>query len=467
MFGVWGSRHKSATTHVLKGRTSYASWVVGEEARPTFHEFRASPRRGFFSHRLLFLPKCCPDGRRLSRRMCGIRSPDALWEVVLYAEGRALQGLPSDLFFDPDIVWHGQHFGLEGHVAYASLARRGRTLYALNYVSDVVQRISRRKDVRSRVENRFSGWADLLVNAVLRFALASGCRWLKSPVGDFTRSFSDPERNVQTELFERVYDRTLRSTLNAKMKGNWWVADVRGLAEMILPAKVSRSTSEATRRICLIHDTERGSGHRGVDPDFARRADQLAPEMLRRMLYEERRHDIRATYNVVGNLLAEVRSEIAADGHCIAFHSFDHSGRKRQLPRCREVDYRLRGYRPPQSRWTRELRDSSLSWNNFDWLAMAERALGMRAPYLQNGIVKIPILTDDYALYRDHTPFDEWAERTLSQIREREFAAIGLHDCYGEWWTPNYEQFLSELSSLGQFMTMDEVADEVFRSAAV
>ena len=50
-----------------------------------------------------------------------------------------------------------------------------------------------------------------------------------------------------------------------------------------------------------------------------------------------------------------------------------------QLPRCREVDYRIKGYRPPRSQITPELSDRNLLFHNFEWLASMMAELARRA----------------------------------------------------------------------------------------
>lgn len=447
-----------------------ASWtarIVGEQERPAFHHFRASSRRSFLPHRMHFLRKAGPDAVRLAEQMAGIRRPDALWEIVLHAEEGALRDVPEDLFFDPEIVWHQQHLGMPGHVAYACLAEEGETLYGLNYVSDAAQRVSRRPDVRSRVENALSGWPDLLVNAVLHFAVERGCRELRSPTASHVIEHTDPAREVGRELFERVYDRTIAGTLTAAETPDWWVADVAGNADRRVPARPVRQSFGDDPRICVFHDVERGLGHRREDPDFARRADRIAPDALDRMLRIERELGVTATYNVVGRILPDVRPRIEKKGHSLAFHSFDHDVREAQLERCREVDYRLPGYRPPMSRMTRELADRSLGWHNFQWFAVAGEELEEEVPYLENRIVKIPVLADDFALYRDGIAVEQWAGEVLSRVERRSFSAIGLHDCYGEYWLPVYRRLLESLRSVGELVTLDRIANEVFLQTSI
>ena len=137
---------------------------------------RGYKRRHFFPHRLYHLPKCGPDGMKLAGRMCGIEDPEAMWEIVLYAEPEVLAEFPPDLFFDDDLIWHQQQFGRPGQIATASLVVDGHTAHSITHVSDVVQRISRRREHKTRIEKVFEGWNHMLLNGVLHFALHRGAR---------------------------------------------------------------------------------------------------------------------------------------------------------------------------------------------------------------------------------------------------------------------------------------------------
>jgi hypothetical protein len=181
----------------------------------------------------------------------------------------------------------------------------------------------------------------------------------------------------------------------------------------------------------------------------------------------------------VGCLWSRLEPRISAAGHATGFHSYDHRlptsdlfKRLRsyirpgmpvsdQLERCRQVDYRIKGYRPPQSRIGTDLCDASLSFHGFEWLASSAFSLGIDEPHLQNGIVKIPILFDDYGLYRDGQDFLEWQAIALEHIRSRPFVAFSLHDCYAHLWLPHYQTFLKELRHLGRLCTLDQVAAEI------
>jgi peptidoglycan/xylan/chitin deacetylase (PgdA/CDA1 family) len=221
----------------------------------------------------------------------------------------------------------------------------------------------------------------------------------------------------------------------------------------------------------------------------------VAEEHLDRMLAIEAEHGVKATYHVVARLLSEVRHRIEAGGHALAFHSYDHridrwwlasrlarrvpaqlsrltNGRFEwigidQLSRCREVDARIRGYRPPQSRITRELNPTNLSWHNFEWLASSKHSLGLDSPTLVRRLVKTPILLDDYSLHTGQLTYDQWEARLLQAARNREFLALSLHDCYGKHWIPDYPSLIEKLKELGSFATLDEIADGLFLAHAV
>jgi hypothetical protein len=142
-----------------------------------------------------------------------------------------------------------------------------------------------------------------------------------------------------------------------------------------------------------------------------------------------------------------------------------------QLRRCREVDYRLKGYRVPQSRLTPELSDENLCFHNFEWLASSAYTFGFSAPRLDHRLAKLPIHFDDYPLFRRQVTYDAWEAEALRTIDTNPYVAFGLHDCYGDLWLPRYAQFLDKVRRLlpsgGGFRTMTDVANGVFlRNAA-
>jgi peptidoglycan/xylan/chitin deacetylase (PgdA/CDA1 family) len=398
-------------------------------------------------------------------------SPEQLWELVLYALPPVLDEFPAELFFDDDIVWHQQQFGLAGQVATAALVERGSDLYLLNLLSDVVQRIGRRRELKTRVENRFKGWSRLLVNAVLDFALDRGARRVLVASADWALLHTDRARAVQRPLFDRVYDGSVGAPYRAAREGQWWVLDVATNADAVLRAPVGALRRSDEPQICVCHDIERGWGHLDDDPAFAAAIDVDAPAHLAQMLEIEAAAGVRATYSIVGFLIPELGEQVRSAGHTVAFHSFDHAGpgdpdAEHQLGACREIDYRIKGYRPAQSHLTRELTDANLAFHNFEWLASSQHSLGTTTPALVNGVVRIPLLFDDFDLHHG-AAYGEWEAAGLRAIEETRGAAFSLHDCYGATWLDHYPALLRRVGDLGRFRTLDDVAAEVLLARAV
>ena len=470
--------------------------------------------RGFFPHRAYFIPTCGPDALALSGAMCGLDDPEKLWVIGVHAAGSAVHHLPAELFFDSELVWHQEHYGLPGHVAFAMAARDGDRLYVLNCVSDLVQRQSRRPELSTRIDKLFRGWPYVLFNAVLAFSRQQGIRFVHAPTAEHVIRHTDRSRTVHPALFVRVYDGApLR--YGPERRGDWWVVDVAANSSRIMTPRTHSTAAAADRTISLCHDVERGIGHVDVDPVFAREAERTSPHALGRMLAIESEAHVRGTYNVVGRLLGEVRPSIDAGGHCLGFHSFDHSiqgfspvvwarvsrrfrrhgrllrrllGRRRPRPAprpttapaplagpgtldqptlCRHVDSRIRGYRPPQSNITYELNDFNLALRNYRWLASSESSLGLRMPEVENRIAKLPIALDDFPLHTRQLTYPAWKRRVLALAERRSFVAISLHDCYAGEWLHDYPSLLAELGARGRLRTLDQVAWDAILSRCV
>ena len=184
------------------------------------------------------------------------------------------------------------------------------------------------------------------------------------------------------------------------------------------------------------------------------------------MLAVEAGAGARVTYNVVGQILPEVREQIEPGGHALAFHSFDHGRDGNQLPRCREVDYRLKGYRLPRSEPTPETTDERLAFHNFEWIASSPHSLGVESPQLRNRLVRLPVAFDDFPLYTGELAYDEWEAKLLDLVEQAPFTAFGLHDCYAHLWLERYPELLEKLGARARIRTLDEVSADVLMSAA-
>jgi hypothetical protein len=354
---------------------------------------------------------------------------------------------------------------------------KGGNLYSLNYVSDIVQRISRIRDSKTRVEKKFQGWHHMLLNGMMNFAMENNIKKIYSPTADLVMENADPSRHIERELFERVYDRAVAEDFQAVKSGKWWVIDVEKNRDKAVIAEKKYEIVEFGKTVCLCHDIERGLGHLDVDRSFAEHADRAGMKNIDEMLSIEREMKIKATYNVAGLLFNELRERMEKDGHCLGFHSYDHkinsvSALKNtfrsilnlpveQLYKLRSIDYRIRGYRPPQSKLTSDISDRNLCYYNFDWLASSVSSLKLAFPKMQSRIVKIPILFDDYDLYKRKMKYEDWEEKAMDAIRKNYFVAFSLHDCYAQYWLPHYKEFLRKISGSGEFMTLDEVANKV------
>lgn len=480
---------RSPESNVVKKKVKDSSCFreISSDKIDEFFE-KGYQKRYFFPHKIYYLPKCGPDALRLARRMCGESIPNQHWEVLLHAT-RSLDEFPEELFFDNDLIWHQQQLGKTGHIAYACLVIKGSNLYGLNYVSDLVQRISRKREYKTRIENRFKGWPHMLLNSIMNFAMENNIKKVYSPTSKLAIENTDPRRTVQRELFERVYDRAVNKRSGVKREGKWWVIDVADNIDRTVIPERKQEMMNMGKTVCLCHDIERGRGHIDVDTDFSEEANKVSPKYLEEMLTVEKEMNVKATYNVVGCFLDEVRERIEKDGHCIAFHSYDHkvhnirSNSRRyykifkkisgivmgkthnryggQPAKCRGIDYRIKGYRPPMSKITSDLSDDNLCFHNFEWLANSPSSLKTQVPIIQNRVVKIPIFFDDFGLYKGKVNYEEWEQRAINIIKKQDFVAFCLHDCYTQFWLPHYREFLKKISGLGKLKTLNEVANEV------
>src|SRR5262249_48637105 len=154
-------------------------------------------------------------------------------------------------------------------------------------------------------------------------------------------------------------------------------------------AEDQKTSEDNFPRICIFHDIEEDADTPIARADCARN--------LERMLEIEKSLGVKVTYNILGRLFADKRDVIRAanSAHGLAFHSYNHDlADLSQLEQCRNVDLRVRGYRPPKSKLTSELSDYKLTLLNFEWLASSASSLGHEDCRLENGLVKIPILMD-------------------------------------------------------------------------
>jgi glycosyltransferase involved in cell wall biosynthesis len=423
--------------------------------------------RNWFPHRVYVLPKGGPDGMKLARRMTGRVQPERMLEFVLYGLPPSIDQLPREIFYDDDLQWHQQQFALDGQVACANVLIEEDALRCYLMISDLVQRASRAPAWRTQIDNRFHGWNRLLLNAILAYAGENGVPTIWVAGSALILRNTDKRRSPKPPLYERIYDEVPRE-LGAVQEGDWWRLDVKQLKGRMVPLARRYEADAWPKTVCILHDTERGWGHRDLDPEFAYHADEASPDALRRMLQIEAALGVRATYSVVGRMLPEVRQSIETDHHAVAFHSWDHripsDGDEAilQFQLCRALDYRLKGYRLPQSKFPPGITDADFVEFNFEWLASSRRSFGgLETPRMENGLVKIPVHMDDHKMFRDGVSYEAWRSEVLENVESRDFFVLGLHDCYAGFWLSGYAELLKELQARATLITLDEVAARV------
>ena len=439
--------------------------------------------REFFPHRAVVIRKQYPDTLRLFEGR-GMTSSELraceFFQLNLYSD--KLGGFPAELFTDPAINWHQQQLGEKGLIAAAGLCIQDGALSVSVMQSDLCQQLFRhaalKSECKTQVEKRFGAWFKLLFNAILDCANESGIAVVYSPTSEWILQAT--RKPVQPQLFRRIYDFPCEfyyARSVARNRAEYWEIPVGSNAHRVArltPAAHAETPSD--KLICIFHDTEENLGGKGCAEECRRG--------LTAMLQIEKARQVRATYNVVGSLFARKKDEIRAAGpHSLAFHSYDHVlENDRQLRRCREVDLQVRGYRTPQSQITPEITDYLLSFYNFEWLASSLSSLLRDCPGidyerlptgfsrlgpdgcgLQNGIVKIPVLTDDHLMATGQMDCGEWSRRLLETARNSAILSFGLHDCYARFWIDSYAELLDALSKIGRFVTADDLCDITFR----
>jgi len=419
------------------------------------------PARELFSHEVIAIAKPYPDSQlMLERRGVSRRRQrrGAFTQLNLYSLD--LHDLPEELFTHPEVNWHGQQLGRLGLIAAAGLFVEGSRATVATLQSDFCQQLHRHIELKAawktRIERHFGHWYVLLFNAILDFCLDTGVTELYSPTGSLVAQGT--EKAISPQLFFRIYDHpTTRYDCASAVVGgaSYWKLSLAGNAERV--ARLVPVTGEAAVRfnkpaIAIFHDIEEN-----VDTPISVAACQ---RHLAQMLEIEQESGVDATYTVLGALMSAKLGKIRSSNprHAIGFHSYDHGG-YRQLRKCREVDLRIRGYRPPRSRMTSELTDGNLTYLNFEWLASSAASLELARCRLENGLVKIPIHLDDYPLHIRAMEYEAWEGQAIEALQIRPFLSLSLHDCYAEHWLPHYPRLLEKLGKLGQFATADSICD--------
>jgi len=424
--------------------------------------------REVFAHNVIAIPKPYPDSQLLLERR-GMQRQELergqFFQINLYTKD--FYDLPDELFADPEINWHRQQLGLKGLIAAAGLWLCDSVATISTLQSDVCQQLYRhsrlRRSCKTHLETHFKYWYAILLNATLDFCLDFGISTVRCPTGD--QVLSNTRKAIKPDLFRRIYDYPFKRLHCRKI-----FTRSAQYCEIVLDANRDRivrlakadgdARPEASAALaCIFHDIEED-----VDTEIS---PAECAENLQRMLDVEKSFGLRTTYDILGTLFARKREQIRAvnSQHSIAFHSFNHDlADLAQLRKCRGVDLRVRGYRPPQSQITAELTDYNLAFANFEWLALSTRSLGYGDCRLESGVVKIPIHADDYSLHLGK-PYEQWESELLGQARNAPYFGLGLHDCYGKKWLERYPELLEKLLAIKPIVSADTICDSVLLNA--
>jgi hypothetical protein len=80
--------------------------------------------------------------------------------------------------------------------------------------------------------------------------------------------------------------------------------------------------------------------------------------------------------------------------------------------------------------------------------------------------VRLPVALDDYPLYTGVLSYEDWETQLLERVRREAYTAVGLHDCYADWWLERYPQLLERLGTAAELRTLNEVSADVILGAA-
>jgi hypothetical protein len=427
--------------------------------------------RKYFPHEVVCIPKQYPSTYAWLLR--GGISPQIVrdgtfFQLNIYSS--KIQGLPAELFTDPEINWHAQQFGRAGLVAAVSLFAYGRELIAEFSQSDLVQLLHRHSGLhaisKARVDDRFHYWYRIAMNAALDFAALHGFERVFYTTTAHAMAMTRKTPKPNPKLFYRIYDGVAARydcERVAVANGEYWLIPVRRNLDRIVPLDTAPPAPLPARRrtvVCISHDIEEN-----VDTPVTVEECRAA---LDRMLAIEKSRGIRATYNLLGSLFHDKAQAIRAfDNHSIAFHSYNHDLEDRkQLPKTRTIDLRVKGYRPPRGIITSELTDDALLLFDYEWLMSGAARFGFSDVRLTRGLVKIPVHIDDYLLQAKGFTFEQWLGRFQTFLADNSVVTLGLHDCYARHWIDRYPAFLDHLGSIADFWTADDILRyEFFKGA--
>ncbi|MFT5112268.1 MAG: hypothetical protein ACI8P9_001592 [Parasphingorhabdus sp.] len=420
----------------------------------------------YFDHTVLFLDKSYPDTHLIfddARMIQNGQNVGAFIQVNIYASDT--EWLPEAIWSDLELNWHRQQMSERGLVASAGMFLPNASTVVISLIqSDLLQQLFRHPQYASyetRIKNRYRAWYKMLFNAIMSYAIDNHIDIVYSPTSETVAKRT--LKPINLDIFHRFYDYPPRHYTCNRSRLNdqtYWSIKPHENRQFVACLKPGQHYLKMPKTFCLMHDIEGN-----VDTDIPL---EQCLNHLRKIVAVERELGIPATFNLLGKYFKQFMEILQShEGADFGFHSYDHCLENlSQLNQVRNINLKLKGYRPPQSVLTEELTDYNLSYQNFDWLASSASSLGFHSCRIENGIVKIPIMTDDYPLHTGELSFEDWSDDILKRVSESDFCAISLHDCYAEHWLQKIKSLLEEIGKTHEFATCSNVAAKLFISSS-
>lgn len=227
----------------------------------------------------------------------------------------------------------------------------------------------------------------------------------------------------------KIFERIERKILKLKTK-KIYMASARTQSRRPMPDKGI---------ITIFHDYERHYHENGVAT--------FSDIGIREILKTERKHSVKATFNIVARLLEDVKpiiEQIKKDHHEIASHSFSHSiiskmtesQIKKDIQLTEEIfkrnDLKLNGLRCPQSRWSFKQLPIMLQCG-LKWSAESDSADFPYAIYQNesNAVLRMPVKMDDWAYIESNISPNDMLQRLFDCAKDiadkKIYGAIGFH----------------------------------------
>ena len=504
----WAAGHRYPIKNHRQGMQQVLRYhEITSERKPEFVA-RGYKGKHFFPHRCCYLPYALPEQARLGAQLWDLSEHAELFSLLFYGDEQWVGKFPQDLFFDPDVMIHGEHHGRPGLVASAHLYVDRDCLYTDEHQSDLVQRIHLRRDHKSQIEKRFGTWHHMLLNSILHFAVMKGLREIHVPTSQRVVS-RYIGREVRPDLFVRLYDENIKRHYDANLNDDTWVIDVSHHKDKLVPLHPgSEPLAKPARTLCILHDLA------------ASKPSAETLDVLERTIETERACDTQATYNLPPDWIKTHQRPIEDAGHAVGFlghlagpyrylakpagaepvpmamlsslvWKIDYWVRRilsipagripsatdcrsnainairrafgirpvlDVLQTCRQAEYYVRGYRQTAYDSASGLTDEALSLNHFEWL-ITQGDIAPDKSMSEYGLFKFPV-----AISLDTDPegaveTSRLLKRIDSAFEKQDIVTLALPIDGQQGWVNMYPELLSTLQARASLKTIQSVVN--------